>query len=71
MTGTTTDAKYATTGEVARHLRVSPDTIRRLARSGHLPPPVRLGARTLRWRWSDVRQLAGEILDANAKLVAP
>lgn len=38
-----------TTAEVARLLRVSVSTVRRLALTGRMPPPVRVG-RGVRWR---------------------
>jgi excisionase family DNA binding protein len=34
----TTDPQYLSTSEVARRLRISPDRVRQLARSGRLPP---------------------------------
>jgi excisionase family DNA binding protein len=42
--------------DVARLLNVSPRTLDRWARSGRLPPPVRLSDRTLRFRRSDIQK---------------
>ena len=38
-----------TDAEIARDLRVSPKTIRRMDEAGKIPAPVTLGARSLRW----------------------
>lgn len=48
-----------TAREVARILRLSLATVRRLSARGGLPPPVRLG-RSVRWRKSDVLRALGE-----------
>lgn len=48
----------ATTAEVMAYLRVSRTTLWRLCRTGALQP-VRIG-RALRYRWAELRQLAGE-----------
>jgi len=42
--------------DVAALLAVHPRTIWRLVATGVLPPPVRLGRRTLRWRLSDIER---------------
>ena len=44
--------------EIARELRVSPKTIRRMDEAGKIPAPVTVGARSLRW----VRQKIVECL---------
>ncbi len=38
-----------TSVEIARELRVSPKTIRRMHETGRLPRPVTVGTRSLRW----------------------
>ena len=38
-----------TDAEIARDLRVSPKTIRRMDEAGKIPAPVTVGARSLRW----------------------
>lgn len=48
----------ATTAEVTAYLRVSRTTVWRLCRAGTLQP-LRIG-RALRFRWADLRQLAGD-----------
>ena len=45
-----------TTKEVAAILRCTPATVRRLARTGKLPEPLRLTGQ-LRWRKEDVERL--------------
>ncbi|CDW96343.1 MULTISPECIES: helix-turn-helix domain-containing protein [unclassified Thiomonas] len=48
----------ATAAEAVAFLRLSRTTLWRLARTGHLAP-VRIG-RAVRYRWLDLRRLAGE-----------
>lgn len=38
-----------TDADIARDLRVSPKTIRRMDEAGKIPAPVTVGARSLRW----------------------
>ena len=40
--------------DLASHLRVSSQTVRRMVADGRLPPPLRCG-RLLRWDWQVVR----------------
>ena len=42
-------------GEVAGLLGVHKRTVWRLCACGTLPPPIRVGPRTLRWRLSDLQ----------------
>jgi predicted DNA-binding transcriptional regulator AlpA len=44
-----------TRDELAAELGLAPSSINRLVKSGALPPPIRLGYKTLRWRLSDLR----------------
>lgn len=62
-----------TDAEIARDLRVSPKTIRRMDEAGKIPAPVIVGARSLRWvRQTIVEWLAAgcpdrETFEANRK----
>lgn len=47
------DAALMTVDDVAALLAVSPRTVRRMADSGAMPPPVRL-ASLVRWRLADL-----------------
>lgn len=47
------DPLLLSTSELARELRLSPKTIRRLNESGKLPRPIHIG-HSLRWRREDV-----------------
>ncbi|WP_079415995.1 helix-turn-helix domain-containing protein [Thiomonas intermedia] len=51
-------AGLATAAEAVAYLRLSRTTLHHLTRRGALTP-VRIG-RALRFRWSDLRRLAGE-----------
>lgn len=44
--------------DVARLTGLAEDAVRRLVRQGVVPPPLRLGPRSLRWRRTDVAFLA-------------
>lgn len=63
--------KLLTTDELAAHLRVSPDTISRMEKSGQLPPPLRSkpvgsgrGRCVVRWDlWKVGRRLDGSDKD--------
>lgn len=61
-TPTLTDCQLVRVGEVARLLAVHPRTVWRLAATGEIPAPIRLGAKAMRWRLRDI----GEHLDALA-----
>ncbi len=43
-------ATLMTTAEVAELLRVDARTLRRMVHAGEVPPPIRIGNRTDRWR---------------------
>jgi len=47
------EARFYTTREIAKLLRVSPSTILSLAEHGRLPQPIRVSDKILRWRASD------------------
>jgi predicted DNA-binding transcriptional regulator AlpA len=42
--------------EVAEILSLSPRSVWRYVALGKLPPPIRLGARSVRWRASDLQR---------------
>lgn len=45
------------TNELLKHiLPVSRTTVWRMIRSGHFPPPIKLGHRTSAWRVEDIRE---------------
>jgi prophage regulatory protein len=54
----TTDAArryvHLTRKQVAQLYGVSEDTITEWVKAGKFPPPLRLSARTHRWRWADL-----------------
>lgn len=56
MTDATTDT-LLTFVEVAERLRVARGTVYRLVASGHLPPPIRIGAKLARFRASDIEAM--------------
>ena len=45
-----------TVKEVAHLLRLSVRAVWKLRSAGHMPPPVRLGGRSIRWRAADVER---------------
>jgi excisionase family DNA binding protein len=45
--------------DLASHLRVSIQTVRRMVADGRLPPPLRCG-RLLRWDWQAVSKFIDE-----------
>lgn len=56
MTDATADT-LLTFVEVAERLRVARGTVYRLVASGHLPPPIRIGAKLSRFKSSDIEAL--------------
>ena len=50
-----------TVREVARRLALATRTVWKWSRSGQLPPPVRLGRRTLRWRAAEIERYVEEM----------
>lgn len=46
--------KLLTTKQVAELLSISERTLWRLVSSGRLPKPIKLSARTVRWKHSDI-----------------
>ena len=51
------DIQLIGSAQLAAVLNLSPVHIRRLARSGDLPKPIKVGRRKLAWRVSDVTHL--------------
>ena len=47
----------ASPAEVCKYLRLSRQTVWRMARRGELCP-VKIGPRTIRFRWTDLHQIA-------------
>lgn len=45
------------TAQTARLLSISPRHLKRLARAGKIPAPLRIGGRKLAWRASDIEAL--------------
>ena len=56
----THDDAFVSAAELAELLGVARKTIRAWSLHGVIPPPVRLGARILRWRRSDVLRALGD-----------
>lgn len=50
------DVAVVSVREVAELLGVNPRTVWRMAQSGEIPAPIRLGERIVRWRLSDLRE---------------
>ena len=50
---------YVTREELAKRLRVTPQTITNLVKRGRLPEPLRLSDRTLRWPLDAIQNLSG------------
>lgn len=48
--------EFLTKAEVARRLSLSPRSVERLVRAGRIPPPVKLSARSIRFKEDDVRK---------------
>lgn len=49
------DVAVVSVREVAELLGVNPRTVWRMAQTGEIPAPIRLGERVVRWRLSDLR----------------
>ena len=49
------DVAVVSVREVAELLGVNPRTVWRMAQTGEIPAPIRLGERIVRWRLSDLR----------------
>lgn len=50
------DVAVVSVREVAELLGVNPRTVWRMAQTGEIPAPIRLGERIVRWRLSDLRE---------------
>lgn len=50
------DVAVVSVREVAELLGVNPRTVWRMAQTGEIPTPIRLGERIVRWRLSDLRE---------------
>ena len=50
----TPSAEYLSDRAIAARFSISRSTVWRWVRSGSLPPPIRMGAATTRWRLSDI-----------------
>ncbi|MGE3323717.1 MAG: helix-turn-helix transcriptional regulator [Phycisphaerales bacterium] len=50
------DVAVVSVREVAELLGVNPRTVWRMAQTGDIPAPIRLGERIVRWRLSDLRE---------------
>lgn len=59
------DVKLLTAKEVAELLGVHVRSVWRMAQTGEIPAPIRLGERVVRWRLSDLR----DHLDRKAAVV--
>lgn len=57
---TSTQDHLLTYREVAERLRVARGTVYRLVASGHLQPPIRIGAKLSRFKSSDVESLIAQ-----------
>jgi predicted DNA-binding transcriptional regulator AlpA len=47
---------FLTAGDLADRMQVCKQTVRNWVKRGLLPPPVRMGRRSLRWRAAQVRE---------------
>lgn len=68
------DVRLVTVREVADLLGVHVRSVWRLAQSGEIPAPIRLSARVIRWRLSDLRAFLdarSEVADADGRSQAP
>ena len=45
--------------QVAALLGLHPRTVWKMALTGEIPPPIRVGAKSKRWRLSDLQQFVG------------
>lgn len=50
------DVAVVNVREVADLLGVNPRTVWRMAQTGDIPAPIRLGPRVVRWRLADLRE---------------
>ena len=50
------DVAVVSVREVAELLGVNPRTVWRMAQTGEIPAPIRLGERIVRWQLSDLRE---------------
>jgi prophage regulatory protein len=65
MSSVTTDRLVAL-AEVIAAVGLSEPTIRRRIRSGHFPQPMRVSARAVRWRESDLAAWCASLAPAKA-----
>ena len=50
---------YMDRARLAAHLGIAPGSIARMVKDGHLPEPMRISARVVRWRLEDVEKHIG------------
>ena len=62
------EVKLLNVSEVAEILGIAVRSVWRLSATGQLPPPIRIGARCMRWRLADIERRTEELAtDAQKK----